>query len=147
MKKVLFLCTGNYYRSRFSEEYFNHYAQLAALPYEAASRALLQDLSVTGNVGNMAEVAVSTLQALGIPVKGLKRHPQSLIEQDIVDADIIIAMDKTEHQPMLEQRFPSYSQTVHYYAVKDVDQVPASEALKALSQMLDELLSELAKNK
>jgi hypothetical protein len=26
MKSVLFLCTGNYYRSRFAEELFNHRA-------------------------------------------------------------------------------------------------------------------------
>ncbi|GAA4650229.1 low molecular weight phosphatase family protein [Kistimonas scapharcae] len=147
MKRILFLCTGNYYRSRFSEEYFNHYARLTALPYEAFSRALLQDLSITGNVGNMAKTAVNTLKALGIPVKGLERQPQSLTEQDIMDADIIIAMDQAEHQPMLEKCFPSYSQLVHYYAVKDVDQMPASEALKALGQILDELLSELTKKK
>ena len=147
MKKLLFLCTGNYYRSRFSEEYFNHYARLAELPCEATSRALLQDLRTTGNEGNMAEVTLKMLEVLGIQVKGLGRPPRSLTEQDILDADIIIAMDKTEHQPMFEQHFSPYIQAVRYYTIKDIDQVPASEALITLCQLLDTLLIELGKNK
>lgn len=30
-RRVLFLCSGNYYRSRFCEEHFNHHAAAARL--------------------------------------------------------------------------------------------------------------------
>ena len=37
MKRVLFLCTGNYYRSRYAEELFNHLARGENLPWRASS--------------------------------------------------------------------------------------------------------------
>ena len=40
VKTVLFLCTGNYYRSRFAEELFNHQAERADLDWIAQSRGL-----------------------------------------------------------------------------------------------------------
>jgi protein-tyrosine-phosphatase len=40
VKTVLFLCTGNYYRSRFAEELFNYEAERASLPWIAQSRGL-----------------------------------------------------------------------------------------------------------
>ncbi|MFX7063749.1 hypothetical protein ABTH87_19020, partial [Acinetobacter baumannii] len=38
MKKILFLCTGNYYRSRYAEEIFNHAARRKGLRWRAFSR-------------------------------------------------------------------------------------------------------------
>ena len=37
-KFVLFLCTGNYYRSRFAESLFNSVAGKMGLPWRASSR-------------------------------------------------------------------------------------------------------------
>ena len=37
-KIVLFLCTGNYYRSRFAEALFNSVARKMNLPWKASSR-------------------------------------------------------------------------------------------------------------
>jgi hypothetical protein len=39
-KTVLFLCTGNYYRSRFAEALFNSVAGKMGLPWRASSRGL-----------------------------------------------------------------------------------------------------------
>jgi protein-tyrosine-phosphatase len=39
-KTVLFLCTGNYYRSRFAEALFNSVAGKMGLPCRASSRGL-----------------------------------------------------------------------------------------------------------
>ena len=39
-KSVLFLCTGNYYRSRFAEIYFNSVAVKMGLSWRAFFRAL-----------------------------------------------------------------------------------------------------------
>jgi len=42
--RVLFLCTGNYYRSRYAEEIFNHQAGLEGLGWHASSRAVAEKL-------------------------------------------------------------------------------------------------------
>ena len=38
--QILFICTGNYYRSRFAEAVFNHYSEAHVLPWRAFSRGL-----------------------------------------------------------------------------------------------------------
>ncbi len=43
--RVLFLCTGNYYRSRYAEEIFNHQAGLEGLGWHAFSRGVAENLS------------------------------------------------------------------------------------------------------
>ena len=45
MKKILFLCTGNYYRSRYAEEIFNHMARNKGLPWRAFSRGAAERLA------------------------------------------------------------------------------------------------------
>ena len=40
MNLLLFICTGNYYRSRFAEAVFNHHAKQRGLPWRAFSRGL-----------------------------------------------------------------------------------------------------------
>jgi protein-tyrosine-phosphatase len=39
IQRVLFLCTGNYYRSRYAEELFNHLARAEGLGWRAFSDA------------------------------------------------------------------------------------------------------------
>jgi hypothetical protein len=49
-KSVLFLCTGNFYRSRFAEILFNSVAERMRLPWKASSRGLALERGVN-NVG------------------------------------------------------------------------------------------------
>ena len=62
-KTVLFLCTGNYYRSRFAEVLFNSAAGRMGLPWRALSRGLAVERGVN-NVGPMA-----VLEGMGYRVK------------------------------------------------------------------------------
>ena len=52
-RTVLFLCTGNYYRSRFAAILFNHLARERSLPWSASSRGL--KIGWPGNVGALSE--------------------------------------------------------------------------------------------
>ena len=45
-KTVLFLCTGNYYRSRYAEALFNSVAGKMSLPWRASSRGLALERGV-----------------------------------------------------------------------------------------------------
>ena len=46
-KRLLFLCTGNYYRSRFAEILFNSVAGKMGLSWKASSRGLAIERGVT----------------------------------------------------------------------------------------------------
>ena len=59
---VLFLCTGNYYRSRFAEELFNHKAAASGIGWKAQSRALAIERGVH-NVGPLSPFALHGLTA------------------------------------------------------------------------------------
>jgi len=64
MVRVLFLCTGNYFRSRFAEQWFNHCVGTRQLhkSYQAGSAGLQVEAS-SGNVGPMAVEAIAALGA------------------------------------------------------------------------------------
>jgi protein-tyrosine phosphatase len=64
-KTVLFLCTGNYYRSRFAEILFNAVADKMGLPWQASSRGLALERGVN-NVGPMASTAIKTLEGMSV---------------------------------------------------------------------------------
>jgi hypothetical protein len=66
-KSVLFLCTGNYYRSRFAEMLFNSLAAQVGLQWRASSRGLALERGVN-NIGSMDASAAKALQALGVGV-------------------------------------------------------------------------------
>jgi protein-tyrosine phosphatase len=64
VKVVLFLCTGNYYRSRFAEEMFNLGRwRASALALPAASRRA-PDLSLTFQIGGFL---LSRRGGIGLP--------------------------------------------------------------------------------
>src|SRR5437016_2609181 len=96
-RTVLFLCTGNYYRSRFAQIFFNELAAREALPWRAASRGL-----VTGWPGNVGPISPHTLRKLAeldIVCDGEVRHlPEQLAERDLVAADLVIAVKEDEHR-------------------------------------------------
>jgi hypothetical protein len=65
VRTVLFLCTGNYYRSRFAEVFFNHHGAKAGLTWRAVSRGLAIEFGVH-NVGPLSAHAALRLRELGI---------------------------------------------------------------------------------
>ena len=105
--KVLFLCTGNYYRSRFAELWFNHWAAVRKLDWVADSRGLAIELGVQ-NVGPISRYTIAGLQERTIELATELRFPQQVQEADLQAADLIIALDRTEHQPYVEQRLAAF---------------------------------------
>jgi protein-tyrosine phosphatase len=118
-RSVLFLCTGNYYRSRFAEALFNSVAEKLNLAWRASSRGLALERGVN-NVGPMAVSAVEALQALGVRVADeVKRLPAQVILAELEQADWVIALKEAEHQPLLVERFPGWTGKVEYWQVED----------------------------
>jgi len=126
-KTVLFLCTGNYYRSRFAEVLFNSVVGKMGMPWRATSRALALERGVF-NYGPMARSAVEALVAMGIRAEAdTSRFPAAAVEADFAAAAIVVALKQTEHLPLLQERFPTWAEKVEFWHVDD-----DPKALKAI---------------
>jgi protein-tyrosine phosphatase len=119
-KSVLFLCTGNYYRSRFAEELFNHHAELTSLNWTACSGALAIERGAV-NVGPLSPHTLEALKSRGVRAVRATHYPRQCVLEDFEAADLIIALDEHEHRPLLWKRFSGWSDRVTYWHVKDVD--------------------------
>ncbi len=118
-RTVLFLCTGNYYRSRFAEVLFNSVAGRMGLAWRATSRGLALERGVN-NVGPMAAAAVADLVRRGIrSAADLARFPVQATAEDLERADWIVALQHAEHLPLLEERFPAWAARVEFWDVAD----------------------------
>lgn len=122
-KTVLFLCTGNYYRSRFAEVLFNSVAGKMGLPWRASSRGLALERGVN-NVGPMAASAIKALEAMGLrTADAMTRLPAQVTVQDFEAAHWIIALKEAEHLPLLQERFPAWAENVEFWHVDDAPEV------------------------
>ena len=118
-KTVLFLCTGNYYRSRFSETLFNSVASKFGLPWKASSRGLALERGFA-NIGPMAASAVQHLQQAGIKATfDFARFPAQVTAAELDQADLIVALKQTEHLPLLEERYPHWFAKLEFWEVDD----------------------------
>jgi translation initiation factor 1 len=122
-KTVLFLCSGNYYRSRFAEVLFNFVAGRMGLPWRASSRGLALVRGVN-NVGPMAASAVKGLEALGVrAAECVTRLPAQVTTDDLERAALIVALKHAEHLPLLQERFPAWAGKVEFWHVDDAPEV------------------------
>jgi protein-tyrosine phosphatase len=141
--KLLFLCTGNYYRSRFAELLFNALAPAHNLPWQAFSRGVALEMGVD-NVGPMSPLAIQTLQALGITSDGFARYPMQAQEDDLQGADIIIALQEAEHRPYLHTRYPAWVDRIEYWHVRDGVPTPAYDPLQEIRRAVQQLIARLS---
>jgi protein-tyrosine phosphatase len=142
--QILFLCTGNYYRSRYAEELFNFRARNEGLGWSAFSRGLAERGS-PDNVGPMSRFALEALSAKNIEPAGARRLPISCSTADFGAAELIIALKGEEHRPFVERRFPDLLSRVTFWDVDDVAFAPPAVALAQIDDLIDGLISELRK--
>lgn len=137
-KSILFLCTGNYYRSRFAEVLFVSVAGKMRLPWRASSRALAIERGVN-NIGPMATAAIKVLEAMGIrDAERCGRIPAQVTMDDLEKADLIVALKHAEHLPLLQERFPTFAEKVEFWHVED-----APEALAMIESKIMDLMARL----
>lgn len=141
MKRVLFLCSGNYYRSRFAEELFNHMARKFGCDWGAESRGLSLN---PNNPGPVSPLVMNRLAHLGISPTGSSRLPAYADDADFQEADLIIALSRKEHLPLVEKKFSSYGQRVEYWEVEDTADMPSDVALSNIEVLVDELVQRVA---
>jgi protein-tyrosine phosphatase len=142
MKTVLFLCTGNYFRSRFAEIFFNWHATRRALAWRAESRGLALHAS---NVGPISRHTLSFLKARGILLDACGRFPVAVSDADFAAAQRVIAVKEAEHRPLVEAQFAKWRERVEYWHVHDVDCALPAESIRHLEREVVRLLEQLAK--
>jgi protein-tyrosine phosphatase len=143
MSRMLFLCTGNYYRSRFAEEYFNHRAGRSGSPWRADSMALGRDLSIYDNPGPISRFALAELERRGVRAAGAGRWPARVEESDFRRYRRVIALSRAEHEPMLQAHFPRQLDAVEFLEIGDVHLEAPADAIGRLAVELDEIVSNL----
>jgi protein-tyrosine-phosphatase len=89
VRAVLFLCTGNYYRSRFAEGLFNHLASQLRLGWRADSCGLALDRGETVNVG-------LTEGALKVAVRRLRQRYRELLRAEV--AHTVAQPEEVDHE-------------------------------------------------
>lgn len=141
--RVLFLCTGNYYRSRFAEEYFNALSRQKGLAHRAASRGLSRKFDTNINQGPISENARAFLSAMNILLPHKTRMPKKLTAAELPQFELIVCLDKDEHWPMVRKRPELKKRRIIYWKIKDLDKEPANEALPKCKKKVEELIHQI----
>lgn len=140
--KILFLCTGNYYRSRFAEHLFNHHAPDYQLPWEAFSRGLAIEM-LEPDAGPISPATLTALSSKNIALDTI-RSPIALSEEDLNTAQHIVALKHAEHHPLMSKKFPHWTERVEYWHVHDIDFATPTEALPQIESAVFDLLQRIA---
>jgi protein-tyrosine phosphatase len=139
-KRILFLCTGNYYRSRFAEAVFNHHAELRGQPWRAFSRGLCIDAVLFGDISDNTRQGLWQ-RRIDLHHTGPKRVQVSLA--DLESAHCVIALDGDEHRPMMKKQFPEWLDRILYWNVADLHLQGSEDALPAIEKHVIALLDTL----
>ncbi|MEM7549149.1 MAG: low molecular weight phosphatase family protein [Bacteroidota bacterium] len=137
MKHILFVCTGNYYRSRFAEILFNHYSAKSNTDSRSFSRGL--EVFKANNEGPISKYAHSYLRDIDLEID-MARFPKQIDEIDFLISDEIILLDEAEHRPMMAQYFPELVDDVTYWDFQDIQFKSPNEVLPLLERKIRGLL-------
>ncbi len=139
--KVIFVCSANYYRSRYAEHYFNWLALREKLAWQAESRGLM--VGRWGNIGPISRYTCDALERRGIPLDDDPREPMPLTLQDLAEAELVVAVKEAEHREMMAQQFPLWKDRIEYWHVDDLDCAESHVALPHLENQIQSLVERL----
>ena len=168
--QMLFLCTDNNHLSRFAEEYFNYQirarsdrfltgttetaetaetltAQQTLLknrirPWTAFSAGLARDIMPK----SPDRISLDTQKALmNLGIKPCRRWPVSARNVHFTTADLIYAVDKKQHLPMVNEYFANHAYKVKYL-IGDMhkgsnSRITFEQMVKAIDSVIDEIVS------
>lgn len=143
---VLFICTGNYYRSRYAEARFLTWSRHRGFPLRVASRGLAIDVEQKTNKGPMSPYAVDRLRDHGIDPDPFLWMPRDLTEDDLSSHALRIAVDRDEHAPLVERRFPTWVDRLDYWDVADGVPTERRHPLAEIDHHLESLFDRVVRS-
>src|SRR5215468_6474039 len=100
---VLFVCSGNYYRSRFAELVFTHLAARdggrTTSVWTADSAGLLPE-HFASNPGALSSRVIAAAAARQIDVPEPHRAPRPVTDALLENATRVVALHEPEHRPL-----------------------------------------------
>ena len=142
MKTILFLCTGNYYRSRFAEEMFNHSAARASVDWTAQSRALAIERG-HANVGPISPVVLQALRDREVRPRGADRFRSNALRWTWKAPITSSRSRRTEHRPLILERLPQWERRLEYWHIDDIDGAEPVVTLALIDSHVDALIDRL----
>lgn len=139
-QNILFICTGNYYRSRFAEILFTYHCKDSHPELKAFSRGLKL---WSGNEGPLSKHTRAYMEMKQIDIADYMRMPVSLTLQDLRSATRIIALDRQEHKVLMQDQFPDWAEKIEYWGFEDDYIKDPKLVLPALEKQVDQLVEEL----
>ena len=143
-KSILFLCTANYYRSRFSEMYFNHLAAAEGLAVRADSAALEMAKWRTYNPGELSVHTIKALGEMGVAIEKPYREPRQF-DPGRSAGMRLIALSEVEHRPMVTRLFPEVLPQVEFWKVEDVDFESPEKAIALMKESVERCIEDYKK--
>lgn len=137
---VLFLCTGNFYRSRYAEALFNDQASRVGLNWRARSKGFRPHLANE----DLSHWVVERLEEHHVPLSCTATKPAKLNALDLAESSLVIALDEAEHAPMVKEQFPRWIERIRYWQVPDIDVTTPALALAKIEHEVDALVRQLA---
>ena len=140
MNNILFVCTGNIFRSRFAEEVFNHLCKINGVDATAFSAGL--------QVGRYKQrkiyrPAMNELERLKIEPLRSNEDSVHIDDIDVSIYDQIICMDEEEHKPMVRSNELLSGFTFQYWNIVDMPKVPSDISLPRCYKKVETLIDQL----
>lgn len=143
MNRVLFLCSGNYYRSRFAEIFFNYLNEKSgnAVKWKALSRGLF--VYKSNNPGPLSIHTRRALSQLSIDMEEPIRYPLQVRDYDMDNAAVVIAMKKAEHQDNLIENYKMHHDKIIYWDIHDLDAGEPEDTILAIKEHVGRLYQDI----
>ena len=140
MNNILFVCTGNIFRSRFAEEVFNHLCKINGVDATAFSAGL--------QVGRYKQrkiywPAINELEKLKIEPLRSNEDSVHIDDIDVSIYDQIICMDEEEHKPMVRSNELLSGFTFQYWNIVDMPKVSSDISLPKCYKKVESLIDQL----
>lgn len=141
MYKILFVCTANIYRSRFSEEVFNYFA----IKNNLSTRAFSAGLKVGSyKIRKIYKPAMDELDRLNINPIRSEEYSIHVDDIDLKNYNMIICMDEREHKPMVELNSNVKELNIIYWNIVDEPLASSNISLPKCYEKIQELIYEVS---